>query len=303
MQGQYLYYLREWNATGSFQKLCRFDLKEGRYELIYQPTEGGLQELFLTDSYAFFLLEDVDESWNTQYTLMRYDITRGQVKRLSDQVFDERVFVVAADGDRIYWSSMTDESYSTDVNYQNRIDNDRGYSPNLTAGEYSYRYESTGQTAGYEGYQIMTGKVTRIDRKSVEELVVFEQLGCYPIFYRDKIIYCKLDELRYMGELYDDYTQSYSPYYDRYGGKFYICDSDGKNERLLCDISDTSYAYMITSGILGGKMGVGDWIGLRVAMYTDIGQGTNQIIRDDNAYLLINIVTGEVKEAKIETYS
>ena len=171
-------------------------------------------------------------------------------------------------------------------------------------GDYSFRMESAHRLIGYENYQTNAMKLTRIDITTGEETIVFEELGSVPIFYNGKIIYQKLDELRYVGDVQESETGNWIPRYDKYGGKYYICDSDGSNERLLCDISDTLYVSQISSNILGGKRGVGDWIAVWVQAYVPVEEtDIKKIRRIDNAYLLINIETGEVKVTEYGTHS
>ncbi|MBQ8911876.1 MAG: hypothetical protein IJY89_04845, partial [Clostridia bacterium] len=87
-------------------------------------------------------------------------------------------------------------------------------------------------------------------------------------------------------------------------GKLYICNSDGTGERVLCDLGDAPYAFTVSHGILGGKTGVGDWIALWVFRYVPADENDpEKVKRAENAYLLVNVKTGEWKVAERETRS
>lgn len=305
MIGQYIYYMKGLNLAGGHQKLCRFNLESGKYEVIYDPENVLLDNPCVSEKYVFFNSVLADKDYKLSHHIMRYDVETGKVKQLTDEPLSVPPRALLVDGERVYWEGGTgNDYYSTDLDYKNKKENDRGYSPNASMENYSFRVEYTDKIIGYAPYQQNAMKLTRIDRETGEELVVFDELGSVPIFYNEKIIYRKLDELRYIGTEYNEETGSSQEHYDRYGGKYYICDSDGSNERLLCDISDTNYVPQISHNILGGKIGVGDWIAVWVRQYVPADENDpNKVKRIENTYLLINIVTGEIKVAEIEKRS
>ena len=304
MAGQYMYYLKGISMQGGYEKLCRFDMKSGKYEELYEAEDCTLNHFFANEDFVFFNCMYFDQDLEITYHLMRYDIDKRKAVRLTEEPNAASHNPVCIEGDRIYWSGDDVGYYSTDLNYENKKSNDRGYSPSATMGDYSFRMESAHRLIGYENYQTNAMKLTRIDITTGEETIVFEELGSVPIFYNGKIIYQKLDELRYVGDVQESETGNWIPRYDKYGGKYYICDSDGSNERLLCDISDTLYVSQISSNILGGKRGVGDWIAVWVQAYVPVEEtDIKKIRRIDNAYLLINIETGEVKITEYGTHS
>ena len=304
MAGQYMYYLKGISMQGGYEKLCRFDMKSGKYEELYEAEDCTLNHFFANEDYVFFNCMYFDQDLEITYHLMRYDVDKRKAVRLTEEPNAASHSPVCIEGDRIYWSGDDVGYYSTYLNYENKKANDRGYSPSATMGDYSFRMESAHRLIGYENHQTNAMKLTRIDITTGEETIVFEELGSVPIFYNGKIIYQKLDELRYVGDVQESETGNWIPCYDKYGGKYYICDSDGSNERLLCDISDTLYVSQISSNILGGKRGVGDWIAVWVQAYVPVEEtDIKKIRRIDNAYLLINIETGEVKITEYGTHS
>lgn len=304
MAGQYMYYLKGISMQGGYEKLCRFDMKSGKYEELYEAEDCTLNHFFANEDYVFFNCIYFDQDLEITYHLMRYDVDKRKAVRLTEEPNAASHSPLCIEEDRIYWSGDDVGYYSTDLDYENKKANDRGYSPSATMGDYSFRMESAHRLIGYENYQTNAMKLTRIDITTGEETIVFEELGSAPIFYNGKIIYQKLDELRYVGDEQESETGNWIPCYDKYGGKYYICDSDGSNERLLCDISDTLYVSQISSNILGGKRGVGDWIAVWVQAYVPIEEpDSKKICRVDNAYLLINIETGEVKVTEYGSHS
>lgn len=301
MEGQYIYYLKGFADWGYSTSLCRYDLKNGKYEELYTPEEGTLTDVYASSEYVYFNLVLTDENLNYKYYVWRYDVGNEKAECLFDEGFDDFQNCLFIEDERAYWSG--DGFYSTDLEYKDRCDNDRKYSPNLTMDKYAFECENS-KIMGFEGYQQMCLRITRVDLESGERVVVSEEMASYPLFYGGKLIYSKLDELRYIGKTQDGETGQWRDCYDKYGGKLYICDSDGSNERLLCDFSDSKYTVGVTSGILGGKNGVGDWIALRLFTYVSVDEGDpEKVRRGENAYLLINIVTGETKVAEVETRS
>lgn len=208
------------------------------------------------------------------------------------------------DGDRVYWKgTLINTRYSTSLDYKDRLDNDEkeSYNSNENTGKYYYRFERSG--FDQESFSDLQ-RLTRVDISTGEEVVVFNELSCIPIVHNGMIIYSKLGEPRYMGEVLDEEKGEYKPFYDKWGGKYYICDSDGSNERLLCDFSDTKYISQFHTNTIGLKRGVGDWVVAWMQTYIpESDDDGGRIMRGDNVYLLINVVTGEFKEVQFETRS
>ena len=299
--GQYLYYQKVNYALGEASSLCRYDLKNGEFQELYRAEDGSLFGFFAGEGYVFFNRTTVDEDGNNRYSVYRYDTASGKTVQLHDEPFEtEQVCLLVKDG-RVYWHG--DTWYSTDPDFQNRRENDRGYSPNLTRDKYFYEMKS-GEIKGYDGYKQMCFCIIRVDRETGERVTVTEDAASAPILYGDKVIYGKLETPRYLGKIQSGENGSWNEQYDKYGGKLYICNSDGTDERVLCDFSDTSYALTVSHNILGGKTGVGDWIAVMLFDYVSADDcDPEKIKRGDNVYMLINLKTGEWKVASIETRS
>lgn len=299
--GQFIYYLKMNYDTFETAKLCRYDLKNGKYEELYQPDKGNLYNFYACSDYIYFNQSVLDENQNNKHYVWRYDLNEYNAEKLSDKSFDDFQNVILVKDNRVYWRGTS--YYSTDLDYKNIRDNDRGYHPNLTMDKYYFELESS-KIMGVEGYKQMCFRLTRVDSENGEKVIVSEEMASAPIRHNGKFIYGKVDELRYIGKTKNEESGAWEKYYDKYGGKLYICDSDGNNERVLCDFGDTNYTISVTSGIIGGKSGIGDWIAIRVFTYVCADEtDPEKIMRGDNAYMLININTGEMKVAKIEKRS
>ncbi len=300
MAGKYLYYLKSGEKQNIFEQgyktLCLFDRESGKFEVIYEAEEGSIEDLYLTDEYAFFNLTYLDKEYKYTHDICRFDRKSRTVKIMTNEPIEESVHVYADEGERIYWSDdFSNAYYSTDMNYQNRIDGDRTYSNNASMGEYHYDLE----TIGYYGdtYEYCF-KLTAINTVTGETKFISDTLACVPVLYNGKLIYAKHGASKYLGLYLSEDSKEPRKYYDHRGGKFYICDADGSNERLLCDLEGTSCAVPLYADMVGNN-GVGDWIAIDAYGYTEPDE--NGIIeRDENVILLINIVSGEVKVAEIE---
>lgn len=301
--GKDMYYLKdETDSIGMnyYTKVCRFDTEDGKYEILYEPENGTLVDLFATEQYLYFSLVIVNEERKSEYYIYRYNLEEEKTECLTAEPLWERQTPYNVKDGRVYWNElMADSYYSTDLAYEDRRENDRAYSSAATMGKCVFREERSG--FDQESFTDLL-RLIRIDTETGEEKVIFEQLGCFPILYGGKIIYAKLGEPKLLGLMYDEETGEAKPHYDKWGGKYYICDSDGSNERLLCDLSEIGCAVPGITGLVNGERGVGDWIAVAAYRYTEPDK--NGIIeRTDNVYLLINIVTGEVKVAEVETRS
>ncbi|MBE6552368.1 MAG: hypothetical protein E7665_09605 [Ruminococcaceae bacterium] len=126
-----------------------------------------------------------------------------------------------------------------------------------------------------------------------ERGVLFDDLGTFPIFFSGKIIYNRPEKRIFMGYVYDENKQKYESFYDKFCGKLYISEGDGTEERLLCDISGTGYVLQVASEIHGEKNGIGDYIVLKVEHYITTDEEKKYIEKMEDAFLAVNIVTGE----------
>lgn len=293
--GKYIYYLKDGNGWGEYaQRLCRFDRESGKFEVVYEPEEGSLLNLSLNTDELYFNLAYIDKNMQNTFDVCRLELSDGSVETLTDEPTKEsHRFMCEKDG-RLYWESHNDSVYySTDRDYKNRIDGDRTDKIEKVSGDYYYRLEPVHNTAYTRSF-----KLTAVNAVGGEEIVISEELAGVPVIYGGKIVYAKNGEAKYLGLVFYDDSDEPKEYYDQSGGKYYICDPDGSNERLLCDLDGMGCEIMWHS-IMLIRDGVGDWIAVEAYHYTEPDE--NGIIeRDDNVYLLINIVSGEVKVAEVE---
>lgn len=293
--GKYIYYLKDGNGWGEYaQRLCRFDRESGKFEVFYEPEEGSLLNLSLNTDELYFNLAYIDKNLQNTFDVCRLELSDGSVETLTDEPTKEsHRFMCEKDG-RLYWKSHNDSVYySTDRDYKNRIDGDRTDKIEKVSGDYYYRLEPVHNTAYTRSF-----KLTAVNAVGGEEIVISEELAGVPVIYGGKIVYAKNGEAKYLGLVFYDDSDEPKEYYDQSGGKYYICDPDGSNERLLCDLDGMGCEIMWHS-IMLIRDGVGDWIAVEAYHYTEPDE--NGIIeRDDNVYLLINIVSGEVKVAEVE---
>lgn len=300
MVGKYMYYLKDEKRDNLWwqymKKLCRFDRESGKYEILYEPDDASITDLFSSEEYLYFNLASMDEEHKYSYNICRYDVSSGKIEVLIDEPTEDRHRAVSLKDGRVYWSNMAnDVKYSTDISYRDRRDGDVGYSANVTMGGYYFKLETIGL---YEDTHEYCFRLISINSETGEEALISDKLSSAPILHNGKVIYAKHGESKYLGlYLYED-SEVPQKYYDHRGGKYYICDPDGSNERLLCDLEGTGCAIPLTTDMIGHD-GVGDWVAVEAYHYTEPDE--NGIIeRDDNVYLLINIVSGEVKVAEIE---
>lgn len=293
--GKYIYYLKDGNGWGEYaQRLCRFDRESGKFEVVYEPEEGSLLNLSLNTDELYFNLAYIDKNLQNTFDVCRLELSDGSVETLTDEPTKEsHRFMCEKDG-RLYWESHNDSVYySTDRDYKNRTDGDRTDKIEKVSGDYYYRLEPVHNTAYTRSF-----KLTAVNTVMGKEIVISEELAGVPVIYGGKIVYAKNGEAKYLGLVFYDDSDEPKEYYDQSGGKYYICDPDGSNERLLCDLDGMGCEIMWHS-IMLIRDGVGDWIAVEAYHYTEPDE--NGIIeRDDNVYLLINIVSGEVKVAEVE---
>ena len=293
--GKYIYYLKDGSGWGEYmERLCRFDRESGVFEVVYEPEEGTLRDMALNGSELYFNIAYLDQKMRNTYDLCRFDLSSGAIETLTEEPSNSpQLFMSEKDG-RFYWRSNNDfVYYSTDRDYKNRIDGDRTDKIEKVSGDYYYRLEPVHNTAYTRCF-----KLTAVHAVGGEEIVISDELAGVPVIYGGKIVYSKNGEARYLGLVFYDDSDEPKEYYDQSGGKYYICDPDGSNERLLCDLDGMGCEIMWHSTMII-RDGVGDWIAVEAYHYTEPDE--NGIIeRDDNVYLLINIVSGEVKVAEVE---
>lgn len=298
--GTYMYYLKDRDSSRKIDyciRLCAFDMANASFEVLYEAKEGVLYNLLVAERYLYFL-ELQTKDGKTLCDIYRMELGSHEAERLTAQPLEQQPFLYSSRDGRIYWQEDSGVYYSTDESYGDRRDGDRSDAAHNRIGSFAYRYENAGFDS--ESFTYLQ-RIIRVDTETGEESVLFESLGCTPVFFGGQVIYAKLGEPKLLGYTLDEETGEKQPCYDKFGGKYYICDPDGKNERLLCDLEGSGCAIPEHPMIIGGR-GVGDWYVTQAYHYTEPNE-EGVIERDGNVYLLINIKTGQRKVAEIETRS
>ncbi len=298
--GTYMYYLKDRDSSRKIDsciRLCAFDMANASFEVLYEAKEGVLYNLLVAERYLYFLgLQTKDGK--TLCDIYRMEHGSHKAERLTAQPLEQQPFLYCSRDGRIYWQEESGAYYSTDESYGDRRDGDSVATAINTIGNNAYLFERAGfDSESFTDLQ----KIIRVDTETGKESVLFESLGCTPVFFGGQVIYAKLGEPKLLGYTLDEETGEKQLCYDKFGGKYYICDPDGKNERLLCDLKGSGCAILEHPMIIGGR-GVGDWYVTQAYHYTEPNE-ESVIERDGNVYLLINIKTGEWKVASIETRS
>ncbi len=291
-RGQYIYYLSGGSELGGATRLSRFNLQTGRYEVMYSAKSGTLSGMNVAGEYVYFNLSQWSEDGEVAFLLLKCHMKHNTVTLLSDDALPTPQTLIAAYDGRLFWNTGSGEYYSTDMAYQNRIDGDRGYAERLSSGEYSFIVEPTGEVKGVPGSKLPAFRLLRKSRMTGETITVIPEMCSFPAIYQDSILYFRFqDTVPFIGYMKDGISGEQIAVTDKNGGKLYICDLDGKGERLLCDISDSGCTFTGAVGV-SGKSGTGDYIGIELYTYDRDGE---YVRRGKSALLLINIKTGENK--------
>ncbi|MBE6551956.1 MAG: hypothetical protein E7665_07460 [Ruminococcaceae bacterium] len=287
--GEKMYYLRRGDALGFYSNICVFDLETGEMEILYEPKKNTVADLYATDNYLFFKMMVLEANKDSTYKMMRYDINTKEVLELTDEYQLGRPMIITIEGDRIYWHE-SGYFYSTDLEYKNRIDGDRGYAAAFVSGH--KKYENVVSKERGDITQLLS-----VDDETDEKTVVVESTDITPIIYNGNIIYSEPNERSIIGYTYDSSRDRTIPVYNKVGNKCYICNSDGSDKRELCDINENNIVLHFTAGVLNGKYGVGDYIPLKLWRYKTIREenGKNIVERISDGYAVVNIKTGEYK--------
>ena len=291
-RGQYIYYLSGGSDYGGATRLCSFNLQTGRYKVMYTASGGTLSGMNQAGEYVYCNLSRLSEDGTVSFLLMKCSIKNNAVTSLTDGGLPVPQNLIAARDGRLFWNTGSGEYYSTDMAYQNRIDGDRGYADRLSSGEYSFIVEPTGEVKGVPGSKLPAFRLLRKSRMTGETVTVVPEMCAFPAIYQNSILYFKFqDAVPLIGHMKDEISGEQIAVTDKNGGKLYICDLDGRGERLLCDISDSGCTFTGAVGV-SGKSGTGDYIGIELYTYDRDGE---YVRRGKSALLLINIKTGENK--------
>ncbi len=224
---------------------------------------------------------------------MRYDIESGKVTELAQEK-NNNISFLNSENDRYYFVSDNTYYFSTDENYENRLDDDKHSPPRNITGN---KYFVTQAAKGYPGGTLIS--VTEIRRPDGNEKVLIEGSTTMPIFYNGNIIYSLLEERYPIGYAYQYGKDEPSPIYENCGGKYYICNTNGSNQRLLCDVSGGTCVSYPGSAVNGDILGADDYIILKLKDYKVIKEsdekGRRILESIGEKYISVDIKTGEYK--------
>ncbi|MBE6551489.1 MAG: hypothetical protein E7665_05065 [Ruminococcaceae bacterium] len=232
---------------------------------------------------------------------MRYDIKTKETVELIEEYLVGDLFAITHDEERIYWYGDKDY-YSTDYNYENRKENDRGFHSNLTTGDYGFSIDLVGWGKN-EHRSYLSRQITSYNLKTGEEKVIVESTEGLLIAYKGKVIYTLPDEVVYIGDMILDTSPRPKKVYDNFGGKLYICNADGSDPKVLCDISGNNCTLDLGPVSAGNCDGVGDYIVWPLWYYETVDEENNIVKRRPftgrfdfpDKFAVINYKTGEYK--------
>ena len=119
------------------------------------------------------------------------------------------------------------------------------------------------------------------------------------MIYDGKVFYYRFQkEPLLIGDIVDEDSVERKKIFDARGTELYVCDFDGQNDRLLCDIAGSGYLFGITNSMLWSS-GNGEYYCTTLISYRLSADGQT-VERGDNAIVVINVKTGSYKIAEME---
>ncbi|MBE6552099.1 MAG: hypothetical protein E7665_08195 [Ruminococcaceae bacterium] len=294
-RGNIIYYLRKGNSQAYYLDICKFDLDSGKYEVLYGANGFTISGLYATEDYLFFKAMSVRPNEGTGYKVMRYDIKTKEVVELMTEYVVGDLTLLNHDAERLYWSESR-IYYSTDYDYKNKKENDRGFHANMSTGDYSFSIDFPDAVSNLR-------QITSFNRKTGEEKVIVESTRGLLIAYKGKVIYTLPDEVVFIGNKISGSSEKTVGVYDKYGGKLYISNADGSDAKLLCDLTGNNCALDMGPTTVGGCDGVGDYIVWPLWYYETVDEENNIVKRRPftgrfdfpDKFAVINYKTGEYK--------
>ncbi len=294
--GKYVYFQSGYSGEGWFvghTALRRFDLSMGEYTDVYRTDGSYLNSNFhAAGDYIQFCVETVKDN-KTGFFIMLHDRKSGQTRQLNIEPTTVPHHLNTVRDGRLYWSTESGDNYSTNKDYENRRDGDIAHSDPTNNENDVLILDLLSDMKGIKYAQLPAYRMSLYEYATGEKKVVFEETPGFPFLYKDKVFYFKFQESPpLIGYRYDESLSKQIPVYQKRGGKLYICNRDGSEERLLLDISGQMLCFAEITH-MEGKVGAGDWIGVRLNSYEEQEDGT--VKRAGNRLMLVNIVTGESK--------
>lgn len=298
--GSGIYYLRGSVPMQHCRQVCRFDLESGKLAILYENSAATIAKLFVFDDYVYFLelVGDGKESPTYTFRLMRYGIHDGKTTDLGNTGAAKNTDIYASVDGRLYWEDHDSTScFSTDTNGRNRIDGDR--LPDRTrSGNYSVMTENI-QVIDRAYINMYTCDVVSKNLTRGETSVIVRNNPSFPMIYDGKVFYYRFQkEPLLIGDVVDEDSGERKKIFDARGTELYVCDFDGQNDRLLCDISDSGYLFGITNNMLWSS-GNGEYYCTTLISYRQSEDGQT-VERGENAIVVINVKTGSYKVAEME---
>lgn len=299
--GSSIYYLRDSVPMQHCRQVCRFDLESGKLTILYENSAATIAKLFVFDDYVYFL-ELVDygkEPPTYTFRLMRYGIRDGKTADLGNTGAAKNTEIYACVDGRLYWEDLLDSAscFSTDTDGKNRVDGDR-LSDRTRSGNYSVMIENV-QPVDREYINMYTCDVVSKNLTTGETSVIVRNNPSFPMVYDGKVFYYRFQkEPLLIGDIVDEDSVERKKIFDARGTELYVCDFDGQNDRLLCDIADSGYLFGITNNMLWIS-GNGEYYCTTLISYRQSEDGQT-VERGDNAIVVINVKTGSYKIVEME---
>ena len=299
--GSSIYYLRGSVPMKYCRQVCRFNLESGKLEILYENNAATIARLFVFEDYIYFLelTDDGKDSPIYAFRLMRYGIRDRKTVDIGNTGAQKNVDIYACVGGRLYWEDAggAETYFSTDIDGKNRMDGDR--LPDRTrSGNYSVMTENI-QVIDRAYINMYTCDVVSKNLTSGETSVIVRNNPSFPMVYDGKVFYYRFQkEPLLIGDVVDEDSGERKKIFDARGTELYVCDFDGQNDRLLCDISDSGYLFGITNNMLWSS-GNGEYYCTTLISYRQSEDGQT-VERGNNAIVVINIKTGSYKIAEME---
>ncbi len=300
--GSSIYYLRDSVPMRYSRQVCRFDLEKGKLDILYENSAATVSRLFVFDDSIYFF-EFVDSGNETpvySFRLMRCDIRDGSIKDLGCTVTGQNTIIYACEDGRLYWDTNdgSDAAYfSTDTDGKKRKDGDRLYD-SRSYGDHSVMIENV-QPIGSRFINMYTCDVVSRSLTTGETSVIIKNNPSFPMVSCGRVFYYRYqEEPLLVGYVFNEESGELQEIFDARGTKMYVCDFDGRNDRLLCDIADSGYLFGITNNMLWSS-GNGEYYCTTLISYRLSADGQT-VERGDNAIVVINVKTGRYKIAEME---
>ena len=230
---------------------------------------------------------------------MRYSIRDGKTTDLGNTGAAKNTDIYASVDGRLYWEDAggAETYFSTDIDGKNRMDGDR--LPDRTrSGNYSVMTENI-QVIDRAYINMYTCDVVSKNLTSGETSVIVRNNPSFPMIYDGKVFYYRFQkEPLLIGDIVDEDSVERKKIFDARGTELYVCDFDGQNDRLLCDIADSGYLFGITNSMLWSS-GNGEYYCTTLISYRQSEDGQT-VERGENAIVVINVKTGSYRVAEME---